>query len=164
MNDVGEYKEDLLKINSILRSSKMPLHWKGKDCILELKSADCNWRQMEWIGFYFEYKFQTLFEKSFDFPGDNFNNVTFDLKGKINWDLKSHSLGKKGHVILNDKIAMQKSIYKYGYHGDIIACLDVVKDDENDSFKKWHNDLKGELSRYEENRIKRTNKSRKRKK
>ena len=164
MKKVTDCKEDILKIKSILQSSNMPLHWKGKDCILELKSADYHWRQMEWIGFYFQFKFESICKKSFKFPGDTFDNVTFDLKGKINWDLKSHSIDKKGHVILNDKIGIQKSIYKYGYHGDIIACLDTVKDDENDSFKKWHNDLKGGLSSYEEKRRKRINKSRKRKK
>ena len=37
-------------------------NWDGKDCILELKTASENdgvnhgWKQMEWIGWYFEWK------------------------------------------------------------------------------------------------------------
>ena len=51
---------------------QLPKFWDGKTCILELKEADYNWRQMEWWAFYFEYKFRTLFADKFTFPGDKF--------------------------------------------------------------------------------------------
>lgn len=38
----------------------LPTKWEGKSAILELKSADYMWRQMEWIGWYLEYKASVL--------------------------------------------------------------------------------------------------------
>ena len=37
--------------------------WDGKECILELKEADYQWKQMEWIGWYIEYKLRKLLTK-----------------------------------------------------------------------------------------------------
>ncbi len=38
-----------------LRLSDLPISWDGRSCVLELKEADYNWRQMEWWEFYFEF-------------------------------------------------------------------------------------------------------------
>ena len=143
---------------------KLPKFWEGKSCVLELKAADYQWRQMEWWAFYFEYKFKHLFSDQFSFPGDKFDNVTFDLKGAINWDLKAKAIKSDDHkVILNDKSAMIKSVENDGFHGEIIALCDVEYNDNNRTFQHWHNKLKGGKSRYELDREKRTSISRYRK-
>ncbi|MDR2064138.1 MAG: hypothetical protein LBP85_00265 [Prevotellaceae bacterium] len=136
------YSEDI----EILKKEmpKLPKEWEGKHCVMELKVADYNWRQMEWWAFYFEYKVKDLLKDKFSFPGDRYNNVCFDLKRKINWDLKAKAIKSDEHkVILNDKCAMDMSIEKLGYHGEIIAMCDVEYNDVNRTFQKWHTELKG---------------------
>ncbi len=41
-------------------------NWNGKQCITESKEADYNWRQMEWIGWYFEYKSRRVLLDNYD--------------------------------------------------------------------------------------------------
>lgn len=81
-------------------------------------------------------------------------NVKFDLKRSINWDLKSTAIKSHNHIIiLNDCEAMNLSIEKYGYHGEIIALCDVEYNDIDRSFPKWHTELKGGKSSYEKRRM-----------
>lgn len=157
------YTGDIRILKSRLKA--LPRFWDGKSCVLELKDADYNWRQMEWFGFYFEYKVrQALLPSKMQVPGDTFGNVTFDVKGKINWDMKAKAIKSDSHVvILNDVEAMEKSVDLHGYHGEIIALCDVHYNDFDRSFQKWHSELKGGLSQYELNRISRTATSRYRK-
>jgi len=156
LEDINVIKDNVTKINTV---------WDGKSCVLELKDADDHqWKQMEWWGFYFEYKIKQMFSDRFLFPGDKFDNVEFDMKGAINWDLKAAAIKSDSHrIILNDKIAMEKSIEKEGYHGDIIALCDVEYNDINRTFQKWHTELKGGKSKYELEREARTSISRYRK-
>ena len=142
----------------------LPKFWDGKTCVLELKDADYNWRQMEWWAFYFEYKFHNILQNKFQFPGDRFDNVNFDLKGAINWDLKAKAIKSDDHkVILNDCSAMEQSIKNHRFHGEIIALCDVEYNDVNRTFQKWHTELKGGKSNYEIEREARTAISRYRK-
>ncbi len=143
----------------------LPVFWNGKEAIMELKSLDYQWRQMEWIGWYFEVRCaEQLKERGFAFPGDRYGNTTFDCKNAINWDMKSHAIRSDTHnAILNDVEAVDESIEQYGNHGVIMALLDVEYNDEDRSFQKWHTDLKGGLSDYELERIARNATSRYRK-
>jgi len=144
--------------------TKLPTRWEGKACVLELKEADYNWRQMEWWAFYFEYKVRQLLAEKLIFPGERFGTVTFDAKGQINWDLKASAIKTNNHtIILNDKTAMEQSIEKHGFHGEIIGLCDVEYNDSDRSFQKWHTELKGGKSDYEIERENRTSISRYRK-
>lgn len=119
---------------------------------------------MEWWAFYFEYKCIKILQNELKIPGCKFGNVKFDLARNINWDLKSSAIKSKSHnIILNDVEAMNLSIESNGYHGEIIALCDVEYNDQNRTFQKWHNELKGGLSKYEKQRIERTVVSRYRK-
>lgn len=144
------------------RLSLIPKKWDGKTCILELKQADYNWQQMEWIGWYFEYKSQEFLHGYASFPGARYGNVSFDLRNKINWDLKT-TVSTNRFVILNDKDAMDQSLSDEGHHGEIIAKFDVDFDLDR-SFQEWHSELKGGKSKYEIEREHRTATSRRRKK
>ncbi|MDR2526650.1 MAG: hypothetical protein LBC92_02120 [Rickettsiales bacterium] len=153
--------QDISIIKSIL--AVLPIEWDGKRSILELKYADYNWRQMEWIGWYFEYKAKELLKDKFT-EGDRFSSIIFNLKRTINWDLKSSAVKTDSHkVILNDKSGMEMSIEKNGAHGEIIALCDVDYNDNARTFQKWHAELKGEKSKYEKEREQRTSISRYRK-
>jgi hypothetical protein len=162
MNVMTNYLKDVELIKKNV--SKISTIWDGKSCVLELKKADYQWKQMEWWAFYFEYMVKNTFSDIFSFPGDRFNNVTFDMRGAINWDLKAKAIKSDDHkVILNDKTAMEQSIEKEGFHGDIIALCDVEYNDVDRTFQKWHNELKGGKSNYELERENRTSVSRYRK-
>ncbi len=156
------YKQDIEKLKKkLINLSKF---WDGKKCILELKEANFNWKQMEWWAFYFEYKVQEILNDDFKFNGDKFGNVIFDLKGEINWDLKASAIKTITHnIILNDKKAMDESIKQDNYHGEIIALCDVEYNDKDRTFQKWHTELKGGKSKYEKDREQRTSVSRYRK-
>jgi hypothetical protein len=165
------FKEDI-EIAKI-KLQHIPTDWDGKKSILEMKDADYNWRQMEWWGFYFEMlckkylspEFEVLGEKiSIVRDGGRKTNMTFDLKRTINWDVKAKAIKSDEHkAILNDKASMETSIAKYGEHGLIIGLCDVEYNDINRAFQKWHEELKGGKSKYELDRIQRTNVSRYRK-
>lgn len=144
--------------------SDLPTQWDGKACVLELKEADYNWKQMEWWAFYFEFKCFALKASGFDMPGRRYGNVGFDATRKVNWDLKSKAIKSDDHrAILNDMQAMEHSIEENGEHGVVIALCDVEYNDEDRSFQRWHSELKGGLSNYEKGRRKRTSISRYRK-
>lgn len=131
----------------------MPTDWDGRNCILLLKSADFQWRQMEWMGFYFEYQCKRFLSRACETPGDRFGNVEFDLKRNFNWDTKASAIKSiNDRIILNDKSAMDQSIKLHGSHGEIIARCDVEYNDADRSFQKWHSDLKGGKSTYETDR------------
>ncbi|MDR0868201.1 MAG: hypothetical protein LBP75_06950 [Planctomycetota bacterium] len=156
------YAGDLEILQSVL--PQLPKIWDGKQCVLELQAADYNWRQMEWWGFYFEFRVKQMLENSFTVPGDRFASVVFDLKRSVNWDIKAKAIKSDEHkVILNDRSAMEQSIKRHGWHGEIIGLCDVEYNDVNRSFQKWHTELKGGKSAYEVAREKRTAVSRYRK-
>jgi hypothetical protein len=147
--------------------SDLPTSWDGKKSILELKEANFDWRQMEWWGFYFEHLCYQRLGDSFTIPGDRYGkarSACFDMRGSINWDLKAKAIKSDDHrSILNDTDAMNWSVQEYGAHGLIIALCDVEYNDNNRTFQKWHQKLKGGKSKYEISREKRTSISRYRK-
>ncbi|MBI5303663.1 MAG: hypothetical protein HY868_16120 [Chloroflexi bacterium] len=50
--------------------ARIPKSWDGKKCVLQLKAANFNWRQMEWWAFYFELLCQRNLGAEFTMPGD----------------------------------------------------------------------------------------------
>lgn len=139
-------------------------HWDGRTSVLEMKEADYQWRQMEWIGFYFEMISRRLLTNDFEIPGERFGNTTFDMKRTINWDLKTKAIRSDRHdLILNDVDATNAVVQKHGAHGIVIALVDVEYNDVDRSFQQWHSELKGGLSDYELERMQRTSISRYRK-
>ncbi len=124
------YKKDVDFIKD--RLNEIPNRWDGKESILELKEiADKEgikgqWKQMEWIGFYFEHLCnKRLKYKNFEMLGKKYDNVEFDSFGCINWDMKSSAITSHTHrIILNDKIATAKSIEEFGKHGIILALIE----------------------------------------
>lgn len=145
----------------------LPTAWDGKTSILEMKDANFNWRQMEWWAFYFELLCQRQLKDDFIIPGDHYGSTAtshFDLKRGINWDLKAKAIKSDDHFsILNDMAAMDASIQAYGAHGLMIGLCDVEYNDNNRTFQRWHEDLKGGKSKYQQAREQRTSLSRYRK-
>lgn len=163
MTDMKNVTGTVRNIRTALQS--LPVSWDGKEAVLKLKEMNYQWRQMEWIGWYFEVLCkERLKQISFNVPGKKYGNVEFDSHRKINWDIKASAIKSHSHkAILNDMAAIDRSIREHGAHGIILGLVDVEYNDEQRTFQQWHTKLKGGLSNYEKDRIKRNAVSRYRK-
>ena len=155
--------EEFLKV-ATLAKPLLPKTIDGKKAILEMKNGGSrNWRQMEWIGWWFEYFVETEIKPMLDNEvGPKYGNTTFDLRMKYIWDLKAHPNNKKD-LILNDQEAVMGCVQENGGIGFIIVEGDVEYDDDKESFKNWHDKIKGGESEYVKARIARNAPSRRRK-
>lgn len=129
-----------------------------------------NWRQMEWIGWYFQHLCDTRLNTVFTIPGEAFRDkkVSFDGNAEgYNFDFKAHAWmtasGKyQPRTVLNDKESMDESVERHGRHGLLLALLKCEYDHDGD-FKKWHESIKGTASKYVRDGISSGRVSRKRK-
>lgn len=140
----------------------LPKQWDGKASILEMKnSGSSQWRQMEWPGFFFEFKsLQILKDTLGESPSFQINskkNVDYSFQ-KQNWDFKHHSLGKskKPMVPSNDAELVERCIQENGHWGLVIGIGESVKGEKSRTceFHMWHTKLKGGPSRYSMKKIK----------
>jgi len=144
--------------------SKIPTIWDGKNVILEMKAEGGRWKDMEWIGFYFELLCKKNLSEVVEMPySKKYGNVSFDGFFECPWDFKAHAMQSKKDIIINDSEAISNAIKDFGHMGIIIATGPVVYDNESGDFKKWHDNLKGKKSKYELKRIERGAPSRRRK-
>ena len=146
-------------------SLAIPRVWDGRDSIMEMKNASSrHWRQMEWMGFYFEFLCEHKFASILEMPGKSYGRTAFDGFNSICWDFKAHAGNTTSHqVITNDTSAVKKTIDEYGHYGLILANGIVEYNDDARTFKQWHDVLKGGPSEYELARINRGANSRRRK-
>lgn len=135
----------------------------GKDAILYMKINGMNWRQMEWPGWYFEETgVQNLKSKIGGGTGPRYGNTTFDYQNQFVWDLKLHSIDKGNKLVLNDWDSVRRVISDRNGVGFVIGMAEMEYDIDGE-FKSWHDKLKGGVTDYERDRIKRRAPSRKRK-
>lgn len=154
----SEYEDILKDLLPII-----PKKITGKKAILQMKEeGSTNWRQMEWIGFWFEHIVkQTLADEPEILQHSKYGNTKFDLVRNYTWDLKVHPNQAKS-LILNDLVAIKECLKQQKGLGFIILSGDVEYDIDS-SFKNWHDELKGGVSKYETERVKRKAPSRRRK-
>lgn len=149
--------------------AEMPAEWEGRQAILEMKNAGYpHWKQMEWIGFYFQFLCDTKLSSIMEIPGPKYGRVEFDGFSEIPWDFKvrptKNAKGQKSKsVIVNDRLATAQAIKKFGGAGLILAIGEAIYNDQDRSFQIWHQEQKGSLSNYEKERILRKAPSRLRK-
>ncbi|MFH1005510.1 MAG: hypothetical protein V1781_08495 [Bacteroidota bacterium] len=145
------YKKISSYLNTILPE------WNAQKAILEMKESDYpHWKQMEWIGFYFQYLCEKHLKDIFEFQTPRYGNVSFDGLYKIPFDFKAHATNTSNHqIIVNDSEAILNAIKEYGEVGLILALGKVEYNDEARTFQKWHEEIKGGLSKYSKKRIKR---------
>jgi hypothetical protein len=145
--------------------SYIPIYWDGKTCILEMRdSGNTQWRQMEWIGFYFQFLCEKYLSEVMQIPGPKYGRVEFDGFLEIPWDFKAHSINTASRgIIINDSDAISRGILEFGNVGLILAMGEAEYNDLDSSFQAWHTQIKGEISDYVKRRISRGGWSRKRK-
>ena len=152
-------KDEFLKLAKEISEGfkNILLVWDGRKSILEMKESGFpHWKQMEWIGWYFQFLCERFLKDIVEIPGPKFGNVRFDGFLKIPWDFKAHAINTSSHqIIVNDSEATAIGIEKFGSVGLILAMGKVEYNDEQRTFQKWHEALKGGKSKYELERIKR---------
>lgn len=148
-------EENLNQIINLIK--EIPKRWNGKKAILEMKENKFNqWKQMEWIGFYFEFLCERYIGNFMEYHKIKYGNTSFDGFLEVPFDFKSHAINTESHkVIINDTEATFKAIEKYGFVIVIMALGEVVYNDKNRTFQKWHEKIKGGKSDYELKRIER---------
>jgi len=152
-------KDEFLKLAKEISEGfkNILLVWDGRKSILEMKESGFpHWKQMEWIGWYFQFLCERFLKDIVEIPGPKFGNVRFDGFLKIPWDFKDHAINTSSHqIIVNDSEATATGIKKFGSVGLILSMGKVEYNDEQRTFQKWHEALKGGKSKYELERIKR---------
>lgn len=155
---------DLKNITEILK--KFPKYLDGKESILYLKEKDYNWKQLEWIGWFFECWCKENLKLN---VGNTYGKTIFDANFMgYDFDYKAHCChnfsGKETPILItNDLEATKNTIEEHGSTYLIVANLEPIPDD-NGLFKLWHDTLKGSISKYCQDGIKNNRRSRKRKK
>ena len=141
----------------------LPVVIDGKYAIEVLRSeGSSNWRQMEWIGFWFEHVVETkVVPITGGSRGPKYGRTEFDFQRDYVWDLKVHLEGSDW-LILNDQEAVNSCINDHSGIGYLIV-EGTAEFDPDGSFKSWHDLLKGGSSNYEKNRVSRGAPSRRRK-
>jgi len=132
-----------------------PKTWDGRTCVEEMRvGGSRHWKQMEWIGFYFQFVCDTRLSGLMTIPGPRYGRTGFDGFSGVPWDFKAHAMNTSSHqIIVNDSEATAKAIGQYGAVGLIVALGEVVYNDEARTFQRWHEVLKGGKSAYEHERI-----------
>jgi len=138
-----------------LASQNMPKIWDGRESILEMKSANFGyWRQIEWMDCYFKFLCQKHFAGIIDIPDKKHGITEFDAFRKISWDFRVDSIDPSTYsVTANEAEAIENTLHDYGYYGTILAIGAMEFDDEETSFKKWHDELRGKVSKYNTKKI-----------
>ncbi|MEY3538548.1 MAG: hypothetical protein RL645_1362 [Actinomycetota bacterium] len=109
-----------------------------------------NWRQMEWIGWWFEFFTEKTLASSPGFTrGPKYGNVEFDLAGEWVWDLKAHPDEAGSKVPLNDQEAVIACIQDHGGLGYILIEGSADYESIEQEFKHWHDALKGKKTAYQ---------------
>ncbi|MCK4625352.1 MAG: hypothetical protein KAV00_08585 [Phycisphaerae bacterium] len=152
------------RVAKILRTG-IPKEWDGRKCITEMRDkGGRHWKQMEWMGFYFQFACETQLAKIMEIPGPKFGHVEFDGFCEIPWDFKAHAMNTSSHkVIVNGSEAVARAIKEYDAVGLILAMGEVVYNDEDKTFQAWHEKVKGGESNYTRARKKRGARPRRRK-
>jgi len=157
-------KEETIKfISESLK--KIPKKWDGKESISDMKN-NCgrHWKQMEWVGWYFEFLCQKYLKDLLEFHKIRYGRTFFDGFCEVPFDFKTHiSNSKNKNFVINDTEAILKALEDYKF---IIIIMVIGKAEYNDldrKFYKWHEEIKGGKSKYELERIKREAPSRLRK-
>lgn len=132
-----------------LLSGITDFNWDMRASILTLQEADYQWKQMEWIGFYFEYLMSQVVSGvgGMRMPGNRIHNTTFDMFCGIDVDLKAHAANGPVQVMLNDAIAVEQSLAMNGALG-FLVLQGKAQYDLDGSDREWHNALKGAPSAY----------------
>lgn len=120
-------------------------HWDGRTAVKEMRSAEFRqWRQSEWIGFYFEFIGIPALIDAFGGGSVQVLNVTFDYSLGAPWDLKAHS-DSSSSAILNDARSVDQRLEE-GPLGFVVLS-GTSEYDEDGAFDDWHRQVTSQEGR-----------------
>ena len=154
MEDVIAEAEQMAEV----LTAEIPTHLDGKEATLEMKEADGPWKQVEWPGFYFDWKgVGTLSEQIGGGRGPSYGRTEFDYGREFIWDLKTTNMDSDSRYILtNDAESIIDCIVDHGL-GFVIAKHHSEMD-ETGEFKLWHDEKKGKIQMQRDPSYSRTRK------
>lgn len=127
-------------------------YWDGRTCVETMRSSEYrNWRQTEWVGWYFEYLGVPALVDAFGGGPRKVLNTSFDYSLRSTWDLKAHGTGKERGAILNDLDAIDACLLEGTGLGFIVLTGDSDFTDSA-SFDTWHREQRGASERHERSR------------
>lgn len=111
-------------------------HWDGRAAVEAMRDAEFRqWRQSEWIGFYFEFIGVPALVNAFGGGPLRVRSVTFDYSLGAPWDLKAHS-DSSGSAILNDARSVDERLDE-GALGFVVLS-GTSEYDSDGQFDAWH--------------------------
>lgn len=115
-------------------------HWDGRACVDEMRQAEYSqWRQMEWPGFYFEYRGLPALIDAYGGGPRKIGAVRFDYGLGTTWDLKCHSTEARGAAPLNDRESMVAALGS-GTLG-LLVLTGSRQIDPSGEFDRWHREV-----------------------
>lgn len=146
--DLNKVKEEAAAIMGVF-NALLPSLLDGRTSIETMKAAEelsdinTQWRQTEWIGWWFEFfvASDAVRQVIKAQPGPSFGHTRFDIQKDYVWDLKVHVDNKQGDIILNDCEAIDACHETRGGVGFIIV-FGIADFDRTGEFKAWHDTLK----------------------
>ncbi len=123
----------------------------GRKAVLEMKAAGFpGWAQVEWAGFYLKFLIQNICSEKLSHekiePFDLGRNRHF-IKGSFVWDTRFHANDDNMKIPLGDLEDYNAIAIQNGGIG-IIIVDSVAKPDNEDDFRRWHEEIKGGPSNY----------------
>lgn len=126
-----------------------PPRWDGRTCIKQMRASEYrNWRQTEWVGWYFEFIGLPALIDAFGGGPVSIGSTEFDYQRDFIWDLKTHAQegladprDVAGRTPLNDKEAMELCVQERGTLGFLVlsgrpSFLGLAE------FDAWHRELR----------------------
>ncbi len=127
-----------------------PPRWDGRDCVEQMRASEYrNWRQTEWVGWYFEFIGLPALIDAFGGGPVSIGSTEFDYQRDFIWDLKTHAQKDltdprdvAGRTPLNDKEAMELCVQERGTLGFLVLS-GRPSFEELAEFDAWHRGLRG---------------------
>lgn len=146
--DLDKVKQEAAAITGVFQAL-LPSLLDGRTEIQTMKAAEelseinTQWRQTEWIGWWFEFFVASDMVRNVikAQQGPAYGHTRFDIQKDYVWDLKVHVANKTGDIILNDCEAIDACHEDRGGVGFIIV-FGIADFDTGGEFKAWHDALK----------------------
>lgn len=132
------------QLSAVIELCKKYNYVDGQKAILEMKeNSGRNWRQTEWIGWYYEFLIDKFdFRNKIPYISPTGRKTYLDYRlDSILTDLKTHIINSSSGIILNDKKVLEDAIEKEGKIQILLLNGNANKDDSDRSFQKWHCNL-----------------------
>ncbi|PKQ14570.1 MAG: hypothetical protein CVT68_11210, partial [Actinobacteria bacterium HGW-Actinobacteria-8] len=138
---------------NILRSEFSDGPWDGRAAVEEMRDDGCSqWRQMEWPGFYYEYRglralYNGMERRTWSHPAQKYGVTVFDYAHHYVWDMKAHTESVRAEVS-GETVRGRSTAPLNDHHSTDLCAADTgvgllvlngeALVDETKAFDLWH--------------------------